>query len=175
MPPVPSDVEDRLLAHRVVLVTGAVDHAAADRAAARLFLLEAAGEEPVEVHLRCPDADLDAAAILADAIEGVRVPVRVVAGTVGGAAVGVLAAADQRVASASCLITLTEPRSPAGHGCAGDLAVAARRAEALADRLRRRLAAVSGRSLHQVAADLRDGVVLSGPQALEYGLVTSVR
>ena len=100
----PLDLEDRLLAHRTVLVAGHPDHAAADSAAARLLLLEAEGEEPVELHLRCPDADLDAAATLADAVESVRVAVRAVAGgVVGGAATGVLAAPDERVATVSCV------------------------------------------------------------------------
>lgn len=174
--PGPLDLDDRLLAHRIVLVGGVLDHAAADRAAARLLLLDADGPEPVELHLRCPDGELDAAATLADAVETAHVPVRaVVGGALGGAAVGVLAAADERVASASCVIALTEPRAPSGHGRADELAVVAQRAERLVAQLRRRLAEASGRPLDRVADDLRRGLVLSAREALDYGLVSSVR
>ena len=34
---------------------------------------------------------------------------------------------------------------------------------------------MTGRPMDQVAEDLRRGLVLSGPQALAYGLVSSVR
>lgn len=174
--PWPVDPQDLLLSQRVVLVTGVLDHAAADRAVARLMLLDAEGHDPVELHLRYPDGDLDAAATLADAIESAHVPVRAVAaGVVGGAAVGVLAAADERVASTSCVLTLTEPRAPSGQRQAADLQAAAQRAERLVEQLRGRLAAATGRSVDQVGDDLRRGLVLTGPQALDYGLVTSLR
>lgn len=46
-----ADLRDRLLAHRLVLLFGYLDDAAATRAAAQILLLEAEGDDPITVRL----------------------------------------------------------------------------------------------------------------------------
>ena len=118
-----------------------------------------------------PDGDVDASATLADIVELMHVPVRAVgSGCVGGAVLGVYAAADVRIASPTCLFQLREPTAVPAQGRYADLAVAVRRHERLVAQLRERLAAATGRTIDQVGDDLRSGRVLSGREVLDYGL-----
>src|SRR5205085_7764153 len=58
--PIPLDdnsVLDRLLARRIVLLSGPLDHRLATDAAAQLMLLDASGDDPIELHLSCPDGE----------------------------------------------------------------------------------------------------------------------
>lgn len=168
------DLEDRLLERRIILLTGRLDAAAADRAVARVLLLDADGDEPIEVRLGCASGELDAAETLADTVDLARAEVRVtVQGAVGGPCLGVLAAADVRVAHPNALLTLQEPRET-GTGTASELEVAAERHERLVRHLAERIAAAAGRGADEVAADLREGRVLDAQQALDYGLVQRV-
>src|ERR687888_1051864 len=95
------DLADRLLQRRIVLLSGELDHDAATRAAAQLMLLDsdAASDdgEPVDLHVRSVEGDLDAAITLAETIDLMRVPVRALAtGWTGTPAIAVFAAADRR-------------------------------------------------------------------------------
>ena len=166
-----ADLTERLLDRRIVLVGGVLDEARATRAAAQLMLLDADGQGGVELHLRCPDGDLDASATLAHTVELMHVPVRAVAsGCLSGAALAVYAAADLRVASPTCLFQLKEPTAAPTQGRYADLEAAVRRHERLLAQLRQRLAAATSRTVEQVGDDLRSRRVLAGQQVLDYGL-----
>ena len=133
------ELADRLLHRRIVMIAGSLDHALATRAAAQLMVLDADSRQVVELHLSCPDGDVDAALMLADTLDLMRAPVTVTArGTVGGPVVAVLAAADRRLAHPHCLVVLREPRGTAA-GRADELAIAAdqhaRRVRDLCERL----------------------------------------
>ena len=165
------ELTDRLLQRRIVLVAGPLDHDTGTRTAALLMLLDADSGHPVQLHLTCPDGDLDAALALADTLDLMRAPVTALArGTVGGAAVGVLAAADRRLAHPHCTFVLREPHSCAV-GRADELAIAAEQHALRVRELCQRVADASGRGIDVVAADLREGRVLTAGKALEYGLV----
>jgi ATP-dependent Clp protease, protease subunit len=165
------DLADRLLERRIVLVAGTLDHDAATRAAAQLMLLDADGDQPLELHLSCPDGDLDAAVTLAETLDLVHVPVRAVArGSVGGPPVAVYAAAGRRVAHPHTAFWLKEPRTRL-EGRADELAIAASQHEQLLRHVRERLAAATGRSYDQIAADMRSGLSLTAEEAVGYGLV----
>ena len=79
--------------------------------------LDGEGDELITVHLDCTGGSLEAAFTLIDVIDLVGVPVHTVAvGRVIGPAVGVLAAADRRLALPHAVLQLREPRSSyAGH------------------------------------------------------------
>src|SRR4051812_49441649 len=91
------DVHAQLLARRVVLLTGSLDAAAADDASARLLLLHQRGEEPITLHMSCPDGELDATLSLVATIDLIGADVHAVAaGGGGGGGGGAVAAAGQR-------------------------------------------------------------------------------
>ena len=63
-------LQKQLFERRIVLVTGRLDDAAANEAAAALMTLDATGEEPIELHLDSPGGTLEAAFVLIDMLGG---------------------------------------------------------------------------------------------------------
>ena len=162
---------ERLLEQRVVALAGALDADDVNRAVAELALLDASGDEPVQLRLSGVSADLDSALTLVDALDLMGAPVHAtVLGTLTGAAVAVLAVADRRTAGAHAVVHLTEPRTPR-RGLGRDVeALAAEHARQLR-RLQERLAEATGRDVERIATDMRTGRLLSTEEAREYGLV----
>ncbi|HEV8528572.1 MAG TPA: hypothetical protein VGS60_13660, partial [Actinomycetes bacterium] len=61
-----ADLEAQLLDRRIVLLSGYLDGAVANRGAAAVVLLDARSAEPVEIRISCYDGELEAASTLAD-------------------------------------------------------------------------------------------------------------
>ena len=161
---------ERLLDQRVVALSGELDDDAVNRAVAALALLDASGDEPVQLRLSGVSADLDAALPLVDALDLMGAPVHATAlGTLTGPAVALLAVADRRVVGPHAMLHLREPAS--GHGLHGrELeAWAAERARQL-HRLHERLAVACGRPVAEIAADMAAGRLLTAQEAQDYGL-----
>ena len=173
-PPPGDDVFTRLLEHRIVLVTGQLDAKTMSDAAAQLMLLDATGDQPIELRLMCPGGDLDAAAALADTIDLLGVELRACAtGVLGGPALGPFVACNQRVAHAHATFVLRDPDlSVTGRAEDFVLAVASYERQ-LAD-LHRRLAAACGQTLARIGDDMEHGLILSAEGARDYGLVDEV-
>jgi ATP-dependent Clp protease protease subunit len=162
---------ERLLEQRVIALSGELDAAATNQAVAELALLDASGEEPVQLRLSGLSADLDTALTLVDALDLMSAPVHATClGTLAGAAVAVLAVADSRVAGSHAVLQLSEPRPPRGVPGLQLEAWAAEHARQL-HRLQERLAEACGRPVDEVVADMRAGRLLSAEEAREYGLV----
>ncbi|MGY1762143.1 ATP-dependent Clp protease proteolytic subunit [Geodermatophilus sp. SYSU D00779] len=162
---------ERLLEQRVVTLSGELDTDAVNRAVAELALLDATGNDPVRLRLSGVGADLQGALTLVDALDLVGVPVHATSlGVLSGPAVAVLAVADRRIAGAHATVRLCEPRAPRGVPGHEVEAWAAEHARQLR-RLQERLAAACGRSVDEVAADMRAGRLLDAEEARAYGLV----
>ncbi len=170
----PSGAADLLLQRRIVLADGRLDGPAATELSAKLMTLGVSGEEPVTLHLRMPDGDLEAAFAVADAIAVLTCPVKVVVGgSAGGPALLVLAAAARREMTPHATLRLTEP-GDAYEGDATDVAAAEREHRRQADAFYIRLAEVSGREVDEIREDARAGRLLTADQAIEYGLIEEV-
>ena len=162
---------ERLLDQRVVTLSGELDTDAVNRAVTELALLDATGNDPVRLRLSGVGADLEGALTLVDALDLVGVPVHATSlGTLSGPAVAILAVADRRVTGAHAMVRLCEPRAPRGVPGHEVEAWAAEHARQLR-RLQERLAAACGRSVDEVAADMRAGRLLDAEEARAYGLV----
>ena len=173
-PPPPGTAEDRLREHGIVLLSGFLDQAAAQRAAAALMLLDAEHDGPVRLHVSCPDGDLDGALLLADTVDLLTLDTTaLVSGVVGGPVLAVIAAAGRREAHPQALLRLREPTGTAA-GRADRLAADAEQHARQVDQLHRRLAAVTGREVDDIAADLRAGRLLTAPEAVAYGLLDAL-
>src|SRR5919108_142715 len=110
MPPTPPWLQEKLFERRIVFVTGRLDDAVAGQAAAQIMTLDASGDEPIDVVLSSGNGTLEAAFVLIDVIDAARATVRVhCQGQVGGPAIGVAAAADQRTAAAHTTFRLSAP------------------------------------------------------------------
>ena len=180
-PPVPTvpfdpsppadEVFTRLLEHRIVLVTGQLDAKTMSVAAAQLMLLDATGDEPIELRLMCPGGELDAALALADTIDLLGVELRAcAAGVVGGPALGPFVAGHRRVAHAHATFILRDP-DVSITGRADDFVLAVANYEQQLAALHRRLAAATGQSRARIGQDMENGLVLGAEAAREYGLV----
>jgi ATP-dependent Clp protease protease subunit len=161
----------RLLDQRVVTLAGELDDETVNRTVGELALLDATGDEPVQLRLSGVTADLDTALPLVDAIDLMGAPVHATClGRLGGAAVAILAVADVRAAGAHVTVHLTEPRQP--HVPPGGRVDAV--AEEYARQLRRlqeRLAEACGRPVDRIAEDMRAHLVLDADEARAYGLL----
>jgi ATP-dependent Clp protease protease subunit len=168
---VPADdiVTTELLRRRVVLITGALDEAAAATAAARLLLLDKTDQTPITLHVACRDADVEAATTLAATIDLIRSETTAIAvGAIEGAAVAAYAAATHRLAHPHASFVL---RDPAPHPTTDDVEVAAELHRRRLAEMHTRIADAVGRDAAAVAADARQGLLLTAEQAIGYGLV----
>jgi ATP-dependent Clp protease protease subunit len=167
----PDWLAERLLDQRVVALSGELDDDAVNRAVAALALLDATGDEPVQLRLSGVSADLDTALPLLDALDLMGAPVHATAlGTLTGPAVALLAVADHRIAGPHAVLHLREPTNGRGLHSREVEAWAAEHARQLR-RLQERLADACGRPVEEIAADMAAGRLLTAQQAEEYGLV----
>lgn len=166
-------LDERLLEHRRVALSGVLDREASSQVAAALAHLDASGEEPVMLWLSSLSADLDAAFTLVDTLEQMRAPVHATCvGTLTGAAIAVLAVADQRRAGPNTILHMCDP-PPSGVDAALDLPVYAQQHTHQLKRLHECIAAVCRRDVDAIAHDMQDGRLLDAEQARAYGLVDS--
>ena len=168
------EVFERLLERRMVVVSGHLDAELANLVAAQLMLLDGSGDGPIELHLWCPDAELEAGLAVADTIDAVGVPVHALCrGRLGGAALAPLAAARRRIVQPHAVLVLSEPSIEVS-GRADDVAisVAAHRAQLAV--LQDRLATSSGQTEDRIRTDMAAGVILDAVAAVAYGLVDEV-
>ena len=167
----PDGLAERLLDKRVVALAGELDAEAANRAIAGLALLDASGDEPVQLRLSGVRVDLDTALELVDALDLMGAPVHATAlGTLSGAAIAVLAVADVRTAGAHALLHLVEPRPP-GTVRGWDVETWAADHTRQVRRLQERLAQACGRPVEEIAADMRASRLFTAQEAQAYGLV----
>jgi ATP-dependent Clp protease, protease subunit len=168
---VPPDLWDRLLARRIVLVSGHLDEPVATRVAAQVMLLDADADEPIQLHIGCPDGDLDASIMLAETVDLLRVPVHAIAGGIlGGPVLAVYASAQRRLAHRHAGFQLREPRAQM-EGNAEQLAGRIAQHQHQLDYLHEHLAHACGQSVETITEDMRVGRLLTAKAAVEYGLV----
>jgi ATP-dependent Clp protease, protease subunit len=168
------DARAMLLERRIVLVSGDLDDALAGRAAAEVMMLDARGDDPIELRLDSGGGSIDAAFTLIDTIDLCGVEVHItVAGRIEGPALGVLAVGHLRRATEHARLRLKDASIELS-GSATALAELARAELERQARFHERLATAAGRSLEEVAADCAAGRYLSADEAVTYGLVDEI-
>jgi len=163
---------DRLLARRVVMLVGDLDDAAALRLSAELMTLDATGAEAIELHVASSGERVEAALMAIDTLDLVKAPTRGHAlGEVGGTAVAVFASCRTRTAAPHAGFLLREPMARFTGTAEATTAHALQQTRML-ERFRERFARATGRSVAQIAEDLRRGRYLDAREAADYGLVS---
>ncbi|BCJ50958.1 ATP-dependent Clp protease proteolytic subunit [Actinoplanes sp. NBRC 14428] len=172
---IPGWLEERLFDQRIVMVRGPLTGQAATGIAAALLTLDAAGPEPVQLHVASGGGDLNAAHAVIDVIDAMAAPVHaVVTSEAGGAVLAVLAAAERRSAYRHARFKLAEPRAAGVTGTADEVAAAAGQHLRELEELVLRLVETTGRTRSRVEDDLSTGRILSAEEAREYGLIDDV-
>ena len=167
----PGRIYQRLLEQRIVLASGHLDGETATVLCAQLLTLDAEGDGPVRLELQGLDAELPAPLTVMGVLDVLRVPVTgYVAGQLGGAAIGVLAACTHRLAYPSAVLSLAEPRLNLD-GTATEVSAQQEQVAAMLDTLYIRLAEVTGREVDEIRGDARRGRFLSVAEAIGYGLI----
>lgn len=165
------DIRERLFGRRIVMLTGYLDQAAATGAAAQVMLLDVEAEEPIQLHISCPDGELDASIMLAETVDLLRVPVHAVAGGIlGGPAIVVYASAERRMAHKHTAFQLREPRFQTA-GNADQLAGRIAQHQHQLDYLYQHVADATGQPVAKVITDMQANLLLTGDEAVRYGLV----
>ena len=170
-------LEQRMFEQQTVSVSGPITPAMTSRVSAALMTLDAlAGPRgQISMHVSSPDGDLGAAFGLIDVLELMQTPVRAIAlGTVGGAAVGVYAAAGERLAYPHSRFVLAEPRVDELAGTAEDVTRAAGAHLRLLEDFAVRLAGRTGHTQAEIESALSDQHDMSASAAIDFGLVHSL-
>jgi ATP-dependent Clp protease, protease subunit len=162
---------ERLLEKRIVMATGLLDDGAATRLSAQLLALDAEGDATIRLELQNLRADLPAALAVMGVLDVVRVPVHAHAsGEIHGAALGVLAACQRRLAYPNASFAFAEPRLEFG-GTVTAVTERQRHTERMVDSLYYRIAEATGRDADEVREDARRSRTLTTAEAIGYGLI----
>jgi ATP-dependent Clp protease protease subunit len=174
-PNLPGWLEERLFDQRIVMVRGPLGQEAATGIAAALLTLDAAGAEPVQLHVASSGGELGAALAVIDVIDSMTAPVHaVVTSEAGGAVLAVLAASQQRAAYRHARFKLAEPRAAGVTGTADEVAAAAGQHLRELEEVVLRLVEVTGQPRSRIEDDLAAGRSLSAAEARDYGLIDTV-
>jgi ATP-dependent Clp protease protease subunit len=174
-PGLPGWLEERLFDQRIVMLRGQLTAETATGIAAALLTLDSAGPEAIHLHVSSPGGDLSAALSVVDVMDALTAPVQaLVTSEAGGAALAVLAAADQRSAYRHARFKLNEPRAAGVTGTADEVAAAAGQHLRELEEVVVRLAEITGKPRSRIEDDLSAGRRLSAAEALEYGLIGEV-
>jgi ATP-dependent Clp protease protease subunit len=161
----------RLLEKRIVMASGTLDSDAATRLSAQLLTLDAEGNAPIRLEMQNLQADLQAVLAVMGVLDTLRVPVTgQVSGEIRGAATGLLAACQRRLAYPSAVVALTEPRMELG-GTVRAVTERQQQAERMLDSLYYRLAEMTGRPADELREDFRRGRTLTVAEAIGYGFL----
>ncbi|WP_405183609.1 ATP-dependent Clp protease proteolytic subunit (plasmid) [Nocardia sp. NBC_01377] len=156
---------------RTVIAHGLLDAGTATDLCARLLTLDAENAEPIRLEMYGLEADLPDASTVTDVLDVLRAPVSAyVSGSLGGAALGVLASCEHRYGYSSAQFVLQEP-SVRLDGSISRVEPRLAHARAMLDQLLARLARVTGRDADQIRDDFTQQRILTTADAVEYGLI----
>lgn len=166
---------DQLLERRIVMATGRLDSALADKVTAQLLMLDAENDAPIELVVDCPDAELDPAFTVLDVCEALNAPLTIViAGRLTGAGMVLLTSHHRRLARPHATLQLSEPKFESSTQTADSAARLVeehrRRVGVLIDRISDR----TTRPAPLVADEMGRGVYLTSEDAVAYGLLDDV-
>jgi ATP-dependent Clp protease protease subunit len=173
---VPSQVTDRLLEARTILIHGEVNSKLAQSVSAQLLALAAASDDPITVFLHSEGGHVEAGDSIHDMVRFVKPRVRMVGtGWVASAGVHIYLAVpkEDRFALPNTRFMIHQPMGGA-RGRASDIQIEAEELLRARERLNRAIADATGQPLERVADDTDRNFWMSPEEALAYGLVGKV-
>lgn len=168
----------KLLRERVVFLGTTVDDTSANDIVAQLLCLESDDpESDISLYLNSPGGSVTAMMAIYDTMQFVAPDIETVClGQTGAAATILLAGGTpgKRMMLPHARVVIHQPTMDPGHGQASDLQVQATEILRVRTAMGNLLARHTGRSRTQVRADIDRRTVLTGPEAVAYGVVDRV-
>jgi ATP-dependent Clp protease protease subunit len=159
---------------RIIWIRGRLDDLVATTAATQLMTLDAAGDDPIQIHLSSGDGTLTAALTLMDTIAALGVPVTAVCTSrVEGPALGVLAVAHHRQASSHSRLRLHDEEIAAA-GTATALGQELAQHERQLQRFIEQLGKATEQPAERVEIDVASGRYFDVEEALQYHLIDEI-
>lgn len=171
------DIYSRLLSDRIVYVGTEVDDGVANVVIAQLLHLESDNPEaPISLYLNSPGGSVTAMLAVYDTMQFIRPPVGTTCiGQAGSSAAVLLAAGEpgMRMVLPHARVVLHQP-SGGGQGTLPDLALQAKEIVRLRSQLETILVRHTGQDLERLREDTDRDLVLTAPEAVEYGVADAV-
>jgi ATP-dependent Clp protease protease subunit len=171
------DIYSRLLTDRIVYVGTEVDDGVANVVIAQLLHLESESpDSPIHLYLNSPGGAVTSVLAIYDTLQFIRSDVATTCvGQVGSSAALLLAAGapGRRTLLPHARVVLDQPAG-GGRGTLPDLAVQAKEIVRLRGELEQLLAHHTGRSVEQIRLDTDRDLVLTAPDAVDYGVADAV-
>jgi ATP-dependent Clp protease protease subunit len=169
------DLFSGLLAENIIFVSGPIDDDVANLVVAQILYLE--GEDPnkdISLYINSPGGSVTAVLAIYDTMQYVlpEVSTICIGQTASTSAVLVAAGAPgKRFALPNARLIITQPSLKQISGQATDIGIHARELLRLRSLMSEILARHTGQSREQVERDIERDLILSAPQARDYGLV----
>lgn len=169
------DIFSRLLAERIILITGEIDDEMAGAVVAQLLFLES--EDPqkrISVYINSPGGVVTAGLAIYDTMRQVKCPVQTICvGQACSMGAILLAGGDERVALEHSRVMIHQP-SGGVQGKATDILITAREIEKIRQMSAQILARHTGRTEEEITRDIETDRFMSAEEARQYGLVDTV-
>jgi ATP-dependent Clp protease protease subunit len=169
----------KLFEDRIIFLGVQIDDASADDVMAQLLVLESQDpDRDITMYINSPGGSFTAMTAIYDTMQYVRPQIQtVVLGQAASAAAVILAAGTpgMRLALPNARILIHQPATgDAGRGQASDIEIQAKEIQRMRSWLEETLSRHSNRTPEQVNRDIDRDNILSGQEALEYGLIDQV-
>jgi ATP-dependent Clp protease protease subunit len=169
----------KLFEDRIIFLGVQIDDASADDVMAQLLVLESQDpDRDIVMYINSPGGSFTAMTAIYDTMQYVRPQIQtVVLGQAASAAAVILAAGipGKRLALPNARILIHQPAAGSeGSSQASDIEIQAREIQRMRVWLEETLSHHSNRTIEQVHKDIDRDNILSGEQALEYGLIDQV-
>ncbi|TQL47748.1 ATP-dependent Clp protease proteolytic subunit ClpP [Homoserinimonas aerilata] len=169
----------KLFEDRIIFLGVQIDDASADDVMAQLLVLESQDpDRDIVMYINSPGGSFTAMTAIYDTMQYIRPEIQtVVLGQAASAAAVILAAGTpgKRLALPNARILIHQPSAgDSGRGQASDIEIQAREILRMREWLEETLSRHSNRTVEQVNKDIDRDNILSGQEALEYGLIDQV-
>ena len=171
------DIYSRLLKERVIFLTGQVEDHMANLIVAQMLFLEA--EDPnkdIHMYINSPGGEISSGMAIYDTMNYIKCDVSTICiGMAASMGAFLLAggAKGKRMALPNAEVMIHQPLGGT-QGQATEIEIAAKHILKTKEKMNRMLAANTGKSYEQVAADTERDNWLSAQEALDYGLIDSI-
>ena len=168
----------KLFEDRIIFLGVQVDDASADDIMAQLLVLESQDPDSlITMYINSPGGSFTALTAIYDTMQYIRPQIQTVCLGQAASAAAVLLAAGapgRRLALPNARVLIHQPAMEGVQGQASDIAIVADEIERMSTWLCDTLAAHSGKTSEEIAADIQRDKILTAAQAKEYGLVDQV-